>query len=149
LAAFVLSVVCLTSAAVIVCRNFWPTRPTTGPTQGGIPWIESDAARTAGLSDKTPREELKKIAAATEQPPDVRVRAIYFLSQANDWNSIELLIGLLDDTSPLVRGRASVAIQHILGTDFYYRAEDDRPQRLKAIDGIRRYWQGRNQNPPQ
>ncbi len=113
-----------------------------------VPWVKSPVTAN-NLSLATPSiDELRGIVSDATRPPEERVQAIVHLANGNDWDSVEVLIAALSDESPLIRGRSAAGIRHVLGTDFYFRAYDDPTQRATAIEGIRRYWQSRNSNPP-
>jgi len=111
-------------------------------------WVESTSPGNLGPSEAWSLTKLRSFVADNEQTPEHRAQAIYFLARENDWEGVDTLIELLDDPLPLLRGRAAAAIRHILGTEFYYRAADDRSDRLDRIDEIRRYWSSRKDNLP-
>jgi HEAT repeat protein len=91
---------------------------------------------------------MRKLAKDRKSPAELRVQAIYHIAKQQDQGSMDLLIDLLDDPLPLVRGRAAGAIASILGTDFSFRPEDNKVQRREVVNGIRRYWSTRKRPSP-
>ena len=118
------------------------------PSRLDVPWVKSASTDDLPQDGSLPVAELRKLAADANAVPEQRVQAMYLLAKENDWESVEILIAQLNDPRPLVRGRAASAIRHILGTDFYFRAQDPADKRQESIDGIRKYWQSRKSNPP-
>ena len=90
----------------------------------------------------------RAMAANRTAKPEQRVEAIQQLALARDWDATETLLDLLDDPSALIRGKSAVALRAILGTDFYFHADDPPARRLQVISGMRRYWQSRQLHPP-
>lgn len=103
-----------------------------------------DAASLATLS----AIDLRRLASDIKAAPQQRAQAIHRIAQARDWDGVETLIAQLDDSSALVRGRSAAALRHILGTEFFYRAEEERSRRLQSIQNLRRYWDARKDSPP-
>lgn len=147
-----LAVVCLACISSVCVIAFQYLRPASvaksDPAPLDVPWVESTERQSIAVDDIQSPVRLRAIVNDAKRLPEERVQAIFYLAKSNDWESVETLIGQLNDSSPLVRGRAAAAIRHLLGTDFYFRAQDEPAQRLIAIDGIRRYWQSRKANPP-
>jgi hypothetical protein len=149
LATAVFSLACVALTAGVLW-NYVSSAPDVRPKASrlDIPWVKSPSAGGLRPDEPPSIEELRVLAGNTRAIPEQRAQAIFLLAKAKDWDSVETLIAQLDDPAPLVRGRAAAAIRHILGTDFYFLAQDDQPKRLASIDGIRRYWQSRKTNPP-
>ena len=147
-----IALVCVSLAVYALYHAWYPAVETGAKSPAvDVPWVggpSHDGSKVNGQpSADLSISQLQKIASDPQQDAEARVQAIFYLAKANDWDSTGILIDLLDDSSLLVRGRAAAAVRQILGTDFYYRAGDDRSQRLEAINGIRRYWQSRAQRP--
>ncbi|MCA9269319.1 MAG: hypothetical protein KDA41_12645 [Planctomycetales bacterium] len=116
--------------------------------RSSVPNVQGGDGRSDWPSASQSIEQLRAIVADAKREPTARAQAICLIAEARDWESVDLLIAQLEDSSPLVRGRAGVALQHILGTDFLYRAESPPAQRAAAIRGLRRYWESRKAYPP-
>jgi hypothetical protein len=150
LATVAFSFACIATTAGMLC-SYSSSTSNAGASQTSrldMPWVKSPSAGGQAPGESTTAEELHALAGNVRATPEQRAQAIYLIAKAKDWDGVETLISQLDDAAPLVRGRAAVAIRYILGTDFYFRAQDDRTRRLASIDGIRRYWQARKANPP-
>jgi hypothetical protein len=52
-----------------------------------------------------------------------------------------LLLTAMEDESILVRARASVAVKKILGTDFFFHADDPPQKRQEALDKYKLLWE--------
>ena len=144
-----IAMVCLaTTAGVLWSYASSSADPQPKTSRLDIPWVKSSSAEDLKPDGSLSIEDLRKLVANIRVTPEKRAQAIYLLAKAKDWDSVEILIAQLDDPAPLVRGRAAAAIRHTLGTDFYFRAQDDQTKRLASIDGIRRYWNSRKSNPP-
>ena len=72
-----------------------------------------------------------------DQPVESRAAAIEALGLTEDWSSIPVLLEICDDPNPLIRGRAGVALQRIIGADYQFRADDPPNKRQKAIETMR------------
>lgn len=59
------------------------------------------------------------------------------LGHLGDLDSVPLLLEAMGDSSVVVRGRAGVAVQTILGADFFFKAEDPLDKRRAAIERYR------------
>ena len=99
--------------------------------------------RAAAQLAKAPRPaECKQLNRVLRQSkaPAVRAACIRGLGVARDYESMDTLLDALEDESPLVRGRAGVAITRLLGRDYHFRAQDPPAKRAEAIKNIRNYW---------
>jgi hypothetical protein len=140
-------------ACIVVAGAAWrpllcgTAQPSTRSGLLDVPAVKSSAG-DASLTRGAPAEELRGVVGDPRRTPQERAQAIHSLARAQDWKGVDVLIAQLDDSSPLVRGRAAAAVRHILGTDFYYRAEDHPAKRAIAINDLRRYWKARQTNPP-
>jgi len=139
---------CILAALIVAVLFSQSDSPQQKPPALDVPWVKTSDSSEPQTQESRTIEELRSNAADRKRRPEERAQAIFRLAKSNDWSSVETLIDQLDDPSPLIRGRAAAAVRHILGTDFYFRAEDPPPKRKTAIDGIRRYWQSRKDNPP-
>jgi hypothetical protein len=73
--------------------------------------------------------------------PQVRAAVAIGLGAHRDWESMPELIAALKDPSPLVRGRSSQAINHIVEEDFGFRANASEEERAAAVAEIEKKWQ--------
>jgi hypothetical protein len=143
--------------ALPIClwRHYFGEPPAAArPAALQVPWVKSEGNNPAAMLDPGQPvaaariEEARKHLADVKRKPEERAQAAFVLASAKDWKGVDTLIDQLNDSSPLVRGRSAAAIRHILGTNFYYRAEDDPAKRAAAIADIKRYWKARQTNPP-
>lgn len=136
--------------AVGMSVAMWKPAPieTLKPAVADVPWVTSEINDGLRLDDARPVGELRSLAADKNRSSQARAQAMYHLAKLNDWGSVEVLLAQLTDKSALVRGRAAASLRHILGTDFYYRANDAEQKRVASIKDIRRYWDSRKANPP-
>lgn len=136
--------------AVGMSVAIWKPAPieTQKPAVADVPWVTSEINDGLQLDDARPAGELRSLAADKNRSSQARAQAMYHLARLNDWESVDVLLAQLTDKSALVRGRAAASLRHILGTDFYYRANDVEQKRLASIKDIRRYWDSRKANPP-
>jgi len=72
--------------------------------------------------------------------PQVRAAAIQGLGAQHDYESVEALLDALEDESPLVRGRAGIAMKTLLGVDFRFRAAASPEERAVKVQLIRKAW---------
>ena len=82
-------------------------------------------------------------------PSERRAAAAQRLGHLQDFQSIDQLLNMLDDPSPLVRGRAAVAVTKILGIHFGFRADAPAEERAEAVHAMRLLAEARKKNPPQ
>ncbi len=81
-------------------------------------------------------------------PAAQRAAAAQRLGQLQDFESADQLLEMLDDPSPLVRGRAGVALTKILGIHFGFRANAPAKERAKIVRTMRQVVEFRKKNPP-
>lgn len=67
---------------------------------------------------------------------------------ARDWESMPVLIGLLDDKEPLVSARAAAACATLLGMDHGHDPKAAPAERAKTKAAIGRAYATMNENPP-
>jgi HEAT repeat protein len=97
------------------------------------------AARQLSSHGEAAVPELRRVLQQSKEPA-VRAAVIQGLGKAKDWRSMPELIEALDDSDPLVRGRAGAAVQKIMQAKFYFRAEDPPAKRAKVIAYIKRIY---------
>jgi hypothetical protein len=124
------------------------TVPNVAPKPLQVPWT-NDPQGKLSKSEQASVASLKQITTDSKRRPEQRVQAIFYLAESRNWDGVEALLSAMDDESLLVRGRAAAAVRHVLGTDFYFHADDAKSKRQESIDGIRRYWESRKNNPPE
>ncbi|MCA9270017.1 MAG: hypothetical protein KDA41_16160 [Planctomycetales bacterium] len=73
--------------------------------------------------------------------PEVMAPLLQATMKNRDYQSMPVLLDLLDHPDPLVRGRAAAAAQQILGGRINYRANDAPEVRAKAAAEIRRQYE--------
>jgi len=87
-----------------------------------------------------PAAELRRVLRESESPK-VRAAVIRGLGNLYDVDSLPELIDAMEDESVLVRGRAGVAVQRIVGLDAGFRAEDPEEKRGEAVAKYRQFWE--------
>lgn len=92
--------------------------------------------------------ERRALAADVTAPTHERVAVIGQLAADRDWDATETLLSMLDDPSPIIRGKAANALRAILGTEFFFHADDPLSKRREVIAGMQRYWESRQLHPP-
>ena len=100
---------------------------------------ENAAVRLSQLG-RPARDQLLQVLGQSKQP-EVRVACIRGLHQQWDYRSVSLLLGMMDDESPLVRAQAGATIQDLLRFDFGFRANDPPQKRQEAIKQFRAWWE--------
>ena len=115
------------------------------------------ATRLAALAAKPPAGAGAEVIAglrnalANGHTPEVRAAAIAGLARTGDRSVLPVLVGAIEDDSPLVAGRAIAAVQHLLGVRYGVDErlpEKDERRRLAtmaqsdmaALDGPGRVW---------
>lgn len=105
------------------------------------------AALDLGNGDKDAipkaREILNK---ATE--PQVKAAAISSLAQLKDWDSMPVLLKLLDDPNEAVRARAGMAVNLMLGRNYGFKANDPPEVRATAAASMREGYRSMGKNNP-
>jgi len=86
--------------------------------------------------------EIREIVRET-QSPAVRGRLVKALGNVKDYDSVELLLGLLDDESVDVRREAHASLRELFGIDVHYEADGDEVARHAAIRRYRDFWKGK------
>lgn len=84
-------------------------------------------------------ELLRRVFMASSTP-EVRAAAAQGLGHQRDVDSLPHLIDAMEDESPLVRGRAGVAVKRIVGLEVPFRAEGRLEERQKAVAFFRKFW---------
>jgi len=107
---------------------------------------------SSGSSAQSSPEELRQIldagpnqsSGAALPPADrlARARAASKLGAMRDEDSMPSLLRAMEDSDPLIRGRAGAAVQKIMKADYYFRAEDPPHRRAETLAEIRRVWEG-------
>lgn len=73
--------------------------------------------------------------------PEVRAAIAQGLGHQRDVESLRDLIDAMEDASPLVRGRAGVAVSRIVGLDVPFGADAPPEERQKAVAFYRKFWE--------
>jgi HEAT repeat protein len=73
--------------------------------------------------------------------PEVRAAIAQGLGHQRHVDSLPDLIDAMEDASPLVRGRAGVAVKRIVGLDVPFGADAAVEERQKAVAFYRRFWE--------
>jgi HEAT repeat protein len=107
---------------------------------GSDPALRRAAATQLAQTGPEAAPVLREILAKTGESSDVRAAAADGLGVLRDEASMGDLLTALEDPDPLVRGRAGVAIQRILGADYFFRAEDPVERRRECIENIKSDW---------
>lgn len=110
---------------------------------GATPEEQQRAALDLGRVGAAALEPLRRVLAESKTP-EVRAAAIEGLLDLQDYTSVPIFLSLLDDPSPLVRGRAGVAVTQLLGRNFQYVAEDPPAKRSEAIQKMKRAYRESN-----
>ena len=71
---------------------------------------------------------------------EVRAACVKGLGVLRDYDSMDVFFQSLEDDSPLVRGRAGVAMVRMLGRDYQFRANGSPAERAQAIAGMKKAW---------
>jgi HEAT repeat protein len=73
--------------------------------------------------------------------PEVRAAIAQGLGRQRDVESLPDLIDAMEDASPLVRGRAGVAVRRIVGLEVPFGADAPPEERRKAVAFYRKFWE--------
>ncbi len=73
--------------------------------------------------------------------PEVRAPIAQGLGHHRDVDSLPRLIEAMEDPSPLVRGRAAVAVKRIVGLEVPFSADGSPQERQKAVAFYRKFWE--------
>ena len=105
--------------------------------------------RTAKLAvyDKSQAAEMREMLNPS-QPEKQRAAAAQRLGQIQDRESIDQLLDMLDDPSPIVRGRAAAAVTKILGAHFGFHANGPAKERKRIAGYMRQAAEVMKKNPP-
>jgi len=101
---------------------------------------EQAAVRLAALPQSEARSHLRDVLRQSKVA-GVRAACLQGLGASHDYQSMDLLLEALEDESPLVRGRAGVAVTRMIGRDYHFRANGSEESRAKAVKGIRTCWE--------
>jgi hypothetical protein len=131
---------------VALARWFWPdARPPTAQAllqqalgQGSDEEQLRAAIDLSRHADATP-EMLIRVARDGRSDP-VRAAAIQGLGQKRDVDTLPMLIGWMEDESLLVRARAVVSAEQIIGLRYGFNADDTAEQRALSIKRYRDFW---------
>ena len=74
------------------------------------------------------------------QTPQVRAICLQALGGRHDYESMPQILAALEDESPLVRGRASVAASRLLGRNYGWRADMPAENRAYLIARMQQEW---------
>jgi HEAT repeat protein len=84
--------------------------------------------------------EMLVLVAQEGRTDGVRAAAIQGLGQLRDVDSLPFLIDWMEDDALLVRGRAGVAADQVLGMRFGFKAGESAKQRARSIMAYRNFW---------
>jgi len=107
---------------------------------------ERAAIELAQLSGPAALEQIRRVLGES-RAPQVRAVCIRALGAVRDFEAMDLLLCALEDESPLVRGRAGVAVTRMIGRDYHFRPHESAEQRAGAVKNIRRYWKAMDGSP--
>ena len=117
---------------------------------GAIPTADERAARaaaenhTAQLAAVNDPAELRTLLSG-HHPEALRAAAAQRLGRLRVKESLPQLVEMMEDESLLVRGRAGVAVQQILGVGIHFKANAPAQERAKVVGELRRLVEFRNQ----
>lgn len=100
---------------------------------------DAAAASLAGM-DATARPQMARVLNESNQPT-VRAAVIQGLAAQWDYDTVPLLMGAVEDSSPLVAGRAGAAVERLLGMDYRFRCDDPPAERQAKIKMMRDDWE--------
>jgi hypothetical protein len=100
---------------------------------------EVAAVRLAELGTDA-KDHLRQVLTES-QSAAVRAACIRGLAAQWDYDTMPMLLDALEDPSPLVRGRAGVAVQRLLGADFGFRCDDPPEKRGMVVKRLRQEWE--------
>jgi hypothetical protein len=104
---------------------------------------QSEREQAAAQLAAHPEVKVELLREVWAKSNDVNVRSAIAvgLGAQRDWESMPQLIEALKDPSPLLRGRCSQAINHIVEEDFGFRANAPEEERAVAVSEIEKKWQ--------
>lgn len=105
------------------------------------PTLKEKEAAAIQLSQVGPSgvEELRRVYKKSDVD-EVRAACVKGLGVLRDYDSMDVFFQSLEDESPLVRGRAGVAMVRMLGRDYRFRANGSAAERAQAIAGMKKAW---------
>ncbi|HZZ74150.1 MAG TPA: HEAT repeat domain-containing protein [Pirellulales bacterium] len=111
--------------------------PTPKAGEGGFNRYPAKDASVEVQGKMVPLETLRE---EVTTAPDQRskVAAINLLGDNHDLHAAPMLLDLLTNDDPYVRGQSGAALTKILGADFHYRANMPEAQRKVTIEEMRR-----------
>lgn len=89
------------------------------------------------LQDKGNAEMLATVVRDRQEDPHVRAAAVQAIGELRAWKYRHAALDVLDDPSPLVRGRAAAALHRMTGRNFGFRANAT-PQERAVIVALMR-----------
>ena len=108
--------------------------------EAGSPQQQEQAAvELAKASGPAACQQLHRVLRQSNVPA-VRAACIHGLGTARNYEAMDLLLDALEDESPLVRGRAGVAVTRMIGRDYHFRPQASDEERAEAVNRIRKYW---------
>lgn len=93
------------------------------------------------------KPHLRRVLADSTQE-DVQAACIEGLGKLWDYESMDLLIGLVEDGYPKIRGRAAVVVTRMIGRDRRYRAGAPLEERLVWVRHVKQDWETIRTSPP-
>jgi len=146
--AFALFGLCLVAVGAIIAliaANRGPARPSIEELEqqavsGGQVTDQQRAVNQLTESGSAARPALRRTLRQAAEP-EVKAASIQGLGQLYDYESMDDLLKALDDPSPLVRGRAGVAVQRLLGADFGFSPELEGEQLEQKITVLKKEWE--------
>jgi|GEM_PF-2140778 len=119
------------------------------------PWSAAklaDMARHGDSSDARQRAAVKLVSGAAEalarlrelavdcDDPAVRATCLQGIGAQRDFDSIDLLVDALADSSPLVRARAKHALGRLWNREIFFPVDGSDAERSRALAGVRTMW---------
>ncbi len=131
----------------ILAWRFWPDARPKSPEELARLALEAPtpdeqeraAVRLAELGPEA-TSHLRRVLSES-QSSAVRAACIRGLAARRDYDSMPEFLKALEDESPLVRGRAGVAVQKLLGADCGYRQDLPQRQHQAAVKALRKEWE--------
>jgi len=111
------------------------------------PEVRSKAAITInqviskGVIEQKDAQHALVTAAESDPSPVVRASAITTLGHSRAYETMDTIIGRLEDNEETVRRASIQSVYKILRVRFFYRPDDPPAKRQEAIKGIQAFWQ--------
>jgi hypothetical protein len=101
---------------------------------------EQEQAAVELASRGKPAVEFLRDVLAKSQSPEVRVACIDGLGTNWDYDSMDSILDAMEDSSPLVRGRAGAVACRMIGRERPFHASDSEEKRQQIVEFMRADW---------